>query len=151
MIPAPPGPPSDIQALADALRRALLRLSRKLRRESQALGPSPLDAMLLGAVRKKPGVGVSELADVERMSRPSMSAHVKRLEASGWLTRQAPDNDDRRRVGLILTPVGVKALDAIRRRRNDWLAKELSALSPDARVALAGAIGALEQIVGDLT
>jgi DNA-binding MarR family transcriptional regulator len=151
MIPAPPRPPSDIQALADALRRALLRLSRKLRRESQALGLSPLDAMLLGAVRKKPGVGVSELADVERMSRPSMSAHVKRLEASAWLARQAPDIDDRRRVGLILTPAGVKALDAIRRRRHDWLAKELSALSPDARASLAGAIGALEQIADDLT
>jgi DNA-binding MarR family transcriptional regulator len=151
MTAQPPHPSSDVRALAEALRPALLRLSRKLRRESQALGLSPLDAMLLGAVRKKPGVGVSELADFERMSRPSMSAHVKRLEAAGWIVRQAPDSDDRRRVGLSLTPSGAKALDAVRRRRNDWLARHLSALSPRDREALAAAIGALEQIAGDLS
>jgi len=151
MTAAPPRPPTDVQALAEALRPALLRLSRKLRRESQALGLSPLDAMLLGAVRKKPGVGVSELADFERMSRPSMSAHVKRLEAAGWIVRQAPDSDDKRRVGLALTVAGGKALDAIRRRRNDWLARQLTALSPEARAALHAAIGPLEQIAGELT
>jgi DNA-binding MarR family transcriptional regulator len=151
MTARPPHPSSDVQALAEALRPALLRLGRKLRRESQALGLSPLDAMLLGAVRKKPGVGVSELADFERMSRPSMSAHVKRLEAAGWIVRRAPDSDDRRRVGLSLTPAGAKALDAVRRRRNDWLARHLSALSPRDREALAAAIGALEQIAGDLS
>jgi DNA-binding MarR family transcriptional regulator len=139
----------DIIALAEGLRPALLRLSRKLRREAQRAGLSPLDAMLLGWVLKHDGIGVSELADFEQMSRPSMSAHVKRLEAAGWLSRRLPDSEDKRRVGLSVTPAGIKALDAVRRRRNDWLAGQLRTLSPEARDALAAAIGPLRQIAGD--
>jgi DNA-binding MarR family transcriptional regulator len=142
-------PAQDVAVLADALRPALLRLSRQLRREAQHLGLSPLDAMLLGGVKKHDGIGVSELADHEQMSRPTMSAHVKRLEAAGWIARLAPASDDKRRVGLTLTAAGAKALDAVRRRRNDWLAQRLQTLSPAAREALAAAIGPLGQIAGD--
>lgn len=149
MTASPPRSAPDVQALAEGLRPVLLRLSRQLRRESQSLGLSPLDAMILGAIKKHGGIGVSDLADHEQMSRPTMSAHVKRLEASGWIARLAPDSEDKRRVGLTLTPAGAKALDAVRRRRNDWLAKRLSALSPEAREALDAAIGPLEQISGD--
>ena len=147
-VASPPTAP-DIQALTEALRPAVLRLSRKLRRQSQQVGLSPLDAMLLGGVKLQDGIGVSELADQEQMSRPTMSAHVKRLEAAGWIARQPPPQDDRRRVGLTLTPAGAKALEAVRRRRNDWLAKQLASLSPQAREALAAAVGALTQIAGD--
>lgn len=142
-------PSSDVIALAEGLRPALLRLSRQLRRESQRAGLTPLDALILGWVKKRDGVGVSELADIEQMSRPSMSAHVKRLEAAGWIARQAPDADDKRRVGLTLTPAGAKALEAVRRRRNDWLARQLSTLPPEGRAALSAAISPLEQIGGD--
>src|ERR1700742_449738 len=113
MTASPPRPPADVQALAEGLRPLLLRISRQLRRESQGVGLSPLDALLLGAVKKGDGIGVSELADYEQMSRPSMSAHVKRLEAAGWIARQAPDSDDKRRVGLSLTPAGARALEAV--------------------------------------
>ena len=149
MTASPPRPSPDVAALAEGLRPALLRLSRKLRQESQRVGLSPLDVILLGWVKKCDGIGVSELADNEQLSRPTMSAHVKRLEASGWLRRLAPDSGDKRRVGLTLTPAGLKALDAVRRRRNDWLAKQLATLSPEARAAVAAAIGPLEQIAGD--
>jgi len=138
-----------VAALAEGLRPVLLRLTRKLRQESQRVGLSPLDVMLLGWVKKCDGIGVSELADNEQMSRPTMSAHVKRLEAAGWLARLAPDTDDKRRVGLTLTAAGAKALDAVRRRRNDWLAKQLAALTPEARAALSAAIAPLEQVAGD--
>ena len=55
---------ADVSALAEALRPALLRLSRQLRKESQRFGMSPLDAMLLGLVKHGDGIGVSELADL---------------------------------------------------------------------------------------
>ena len=147
MTASPPRTPPDIAALAEALRPVLLRLSRQLRRESQSIGLSPLDAMLLGGIKKHDGIGVSDLADHEQMSRPTMSAHVKRLEAAGWIARQAPDSDDKRRVGLTLTPAGRKALDAVRRRRNDWLARQLAGLTPEARAALTAAIAPLEQMI----
>ena len=120
-----------------------------MRRQAQQFGMSSLDALLVMMVRKRPGVGVSELADLEHMSRPTMSAHVKRLEAAGWIERQAPDSDDKRRVGLKITPAGVKAVDAVRRQRADWLAGQIAGLAPDTREALAAAVGALGEIAGE--
>jgi len=142
-------PGADVSALADALRPALLRISRQLRREAQPLGLSPLDATLLTAVSKREGVGVSELAELEQTSRPTMSAHVKRLEAAGWLKRLPPPSDDKRRFGLVISAAGRKALEAVRRRRNDWLEARLAALEPDARDALRKALGPLAQIAGE--
>lgn len=139
----------DILTLADALRPALLKASRALRREAQRAGVSVLDAQLLQAVKRTGGIGVSELADREQMSRASMSGHVKRLEAAGWIIRAAPDDDDRRRIGLSLTAKGAKALDAIRRRRNDWLAAQLAKLSAAERAALAAAAGPLARLAED--
>src|SRR5258706_11619223 len=124
-----PAAPKDILAMADELRPALLRASRRLRQEAQRAAVSALDAQILGAVKKHPGVGVSGLADREQMTRPSMSGHVKRLEAAGWIERDEASGDDRRRVGIRLSVKGAKALEAIRRRRNDWLAARLAMLS----------------------
>jgi DNA-binding MarR family transcriptional regulator len=135
----------EIAALAEALRPALLRASRKLRREAQKAGVSALDAQLLAVIQKNPGVGAAELADREQMTRPSMSGHVKRLLAAGWITRD-PAADDGRRVGIRLTPDGEAALEAIRVRRNDWLADRLLSIGPEARAVLAAAAGPLTRL-----
>ena len=139
----------DVLPLADLLRPALLRASRMLRRESQRAGVSQLDSQLLGAVKKNAGIGVSELAEREQMTRASMSGHVKRLEAAGWIERAAADADDRRRFGLTLTAKGAKALEAIRRRRNDWLAAGLTRLSREERAVLAAAAAPLARLAED--
>jgi len=140
---------NDILPLADALRPALLKVSRSLRREAQRAGVSALDAQLLGAVKKRAGIGVSELAEREQMSTASMSGHVKRLQQAGWIAKAAANADDRRRVGLTITPKGSRALEAIRRRRNDWLAARLAKLSPVERAALAAAAGPLVRLAED--
>jgi DNA-binding MarR family transcriptional regulator len=139
----------DVVALAEALRPALLRASRALRREAQRAGASALDAQLLGVIKKNAGIGVSELADREQMTRASMSGHVKRLERAGWIARDPGGSDDKRRVGLALTTQGGKALDAIRRRRNDWLAARLSSLSAADRAALSAAADPLARLAED--
>lgn len=139
----------DVLALAETLRPALLRASRHLRREALKVGVSALDAQLLTLVKKFPGIGGGALADLEQMSRPSMSSHLKRLEAAGWIGRDPASEEDRRRVGLRLTEAGAAALDAIRRRRNDWLAARLAGLTPRARRALAAAAEPLRQLAGD--
>ncbi len=147
--PAAPPQPADVTSLADALRPVLLRLGRRLRREADQMGLSPLDAALLQMVAKHEGIGVSELADKERTSRPTMSIHVKRLQAEGWVARQAPQVDDRRRVGLVITAAGLNALEAVRRRRNDWLADRLTRLTPDERTLIARALAPLGRIAVD--
>ncbi|MHB8529917.1 MAG: MarR family winged helix-turn-helix transcriptional regulator, partial [Caulobacteraceae bacterium] len=110
----------DVLALAEELRPALLRASRRLRHEAQRAGVSALDAQILGTVKKSPGLGLSALAQREQMTKPSMSGHLKRLEKAGWIARDEASEGDRRRIGIRLTAKGAKALDAIRRRRNDW-------------------------------
>ena len=96
---------SETLALADNLRAPLLRVARRLRQEAQRAGSSALDALILGYIRRRPGVGVSELAQAEQISRPSMSGHIKRLEAAGWIQRFG-DQEDGRRSGLQITPAG---------------------------------------------
>lgn len=139
---------ASVADLADHLRPVILKLSRHLRREAQKVGVSALDAQLLGVIKGWPGVGVSDLAELEQMSRPAMSAHVKRLEAAGWLARRTDDPEgDKRRVRLILTPVGAQALSAIRRSRNDWLAARLRVLTASEQALLEAALGPLSRLV----
>jgi DNA-binding MarR family transcriptional regulator len=145
-VPAAIAEPSVI-ALADALRPALLRVSRRLRQEAQKAGLSAQDALLLGAIKKNPGIGVSALADAEQTSRPTMSGHIKRLEALGLVARNEDDADGRRS-GLSVTAAGGRKLEAIRRQRNDWLAARLATLAPDDRVRLAAAAGPLLKLLG---
>lgn len=142
-------PAADMLALADELRPGLLRVSRQLRRDAQGPGFSALDTILLGVIKKRPGIGISELADSEHLSRPTMSEHVKRLERAGLVARLAPgEGQDQRRVGLKITPTGTRALDAVRRQRNDWLAARLAKLTPEAREALAAAARPLLELAG---
>ena len=136
----------DVSVLAEALRGPLLRVSRKLRHEAQKVGLSVQDALILGYVRKNPGVGVSELADFEQVSRPTMSSHVKRLEAAGWLSR-ADHADDGRRSGLTLTAAGQRKIEILQRHRNDWLAARLVRLSPAERESLMAAAAPLLKLV----
>ncbi|MBI1200795.1 MAG: MarR family transcriptional regulator [Phenylobacterium sp.] len=136
----------DTIALADTLRPALLRVSRRLRQEAHKAGLSPQDALLLGFIRKNPGVGVSALAEAEGTSKPTISAHVKRLEAAG-LVRRSSDADDGRRSGLAITAAGERKLEAIRRERNDWLAARLARLGPADRASLAAAAEVLLRLV----
>ncbi|HEY3695170.1 MarR family winged helix-turn-helix transcriptional regulator [Phenylobacterium sp.] len=138
--------PQDMIDLAEALRPALLRLSRRLRQEGQKAGLSALDSMLLARIRTVPGIGVCDLADEEQISRPTMSGHVKRLAAAGWV-RRMEDAADGRRSGLIVTPAGLRQIEAIRRRRNDWLAARLARLSPEARAQVADACNPLLQLL----
>lgn len=136
----------DLIALAEALRPGLLRVSRLLRREAQKAGVSALDAQLLGGIFKQSGVSGGELAEAEQMSAPSMSAHLKRLEAAGWIEREPPGGGDRRRVGLRVTAAGEAALGAIRAQRNAWLARRLGALTSKDRRAIATAAEPLRHL-----
>jgi DNA-binding MarR family transcriptional regulator len=137
---------TDPASLAEALRPSLMRVSRRLRQEAQKAGVSALEALVLGQIRRQPGIGVCDLADNERISRPAMSSHVKRLEAEGWIKR-VEDLEDGRRSGLAVTPAGGRRLDKIRRLRNDWLAARLAGLTPEARGLLAAAVEPLANLL----
>lgn len=134
--------PIDITELAEALRPPLLRASRRLRQEGQKAGLSAQEILILGYLRKNPGAGVSELAEFEHVSRPTMSTHVKHLEAMGWIAR-TDDASDGRRQGLTVTTAGLRKHAAAQAHRNDWLVARLRSLSPAEREALAAAAAPL--------
>lgn len=117
--------------VAERLRPALLRLSRLLRRESDHLGVSHIDAMIMGALRLVPGQGLNELAAREQTRAPTMSAHIKRLEAQGLVERRAGVSGDLRRVSLHLTTEGERLIEAVRDHRTGWLSQRLADLSAD--------------------
>lgn len=137
----------DTQALAESLRPALLRVSRRLRQEASRAGISALDALILGQIQRHPGIGVCGLADAEQMARPTMSSHIKRFEAQGWVTRTG-DAADGRRSGLAVTDQGRQQLEVIRQHRNDWLAARLERLAPEDRTRLAAAAAPLLALLG---
>jgi DNA-binding MarR family transcriptional regulator len=128
--------------LAEELRPALLRLARNLRRETEALGITSNQVTLLWLVRNRPGLSLRELAGEEGISAPSLSGHVDRLESAGLL-RRVRSSDDRRRVGLELTPDGTAILKRVRARRTTWLAERLALLSDDERERIELALPAL--------
>jgi DNA-binding MarR family transcriptional regulator len=141
-------PNEDAAALAEVLRPTLHRLHRQLRRNSGDPHStiSPLQNLLLAAIIEQPGVGVSELARMEKLRGPTISGHIKAMVAAGLVARQLPDAEDRRRVGLLVTPKGRASLESSRRRKRDWLATRLASLSPAARQAIRRAIAALNEI-----
>lgn len=146
--PADSAIPQHALELSDELRQALARVFRRIRQESdeQDSGVSLLQNMLLAIIGEHPGIGVAELARMEKLRGPTVSGHIKALEAAGLVTRAAPNPEDRRRIGLLLTGQGRAALDHLRSRRRDWLARKLAQLTPDGVDTLRSAISFLNEI-----
>ena len=138
----------DTAATAERLRPVLVRLSRELRKETEALGVTSRQATLLWLVREHPGLTLRELAARERISAPSLSGHVDRLERAGLLER-VRSSEDRRRVGLELTPTGTRLTRQIRARRTTWLAQRLAELDGDQVDAIERAIAPLSALLSD--
>lgn len=136
----------DTGATAERLRPVLLRLARELRKETEALGVTSRQVTLLWLVRESPGLTLGELATLERISAPSLSGHIDRLERAGLLDR-VRSSEDRRRVGLELTPAGSKLLRRVRARRTTWLAERLSSLEDEQIEAIERAVEPLSLLL----
>ncbi len=137
---------TDALELANELRPVLLRLNRHLRRELAPLGITAGQAALLHAIDTGVAVGVRELAERERLSRPRVTAAIDRLESLGLVTRTRSEVD-RRRVELAVTAEGRRILRSARRRRTAWLAARLAQLDESERASVADALPALERLL----
>jgi DNA-binding MarR family transcriptional regulator len=119
---------TDPITVANRLRPVLLKLSRELRREVHSLGVTGGQVSLLNQIKQEPLIGIRELAERERMSKPGMSKYVARLEAAALVRRT--ELADKRRVGLQLTDEGERVVLSVKRRRTAWLAERLRGLAP---------------------
>jgi DNA-binding MarR family transcriptional regulator len=136
---------TDSPGLANELRPVLLRLARRVRRESHELGVTAGQVTLLAVVGDHPGITGRELADREGVSAPGMSASLDRLEAAGLIVRTRAA--DRRRVGITLSAEGERVLRTVRKKRTAWLAKRLERLSEEERRAVEAAIEPLARLL----
>src|SRR5512132_4469122 len=138
----------DTTEIANRLRPVLLKLNRELRREIHSLGVTGGQVGLLVQIKARPGIGMRELASVERMSVPGMSKFIARLEEAG-LVQRAPVEGDQRRVGLSLTPAGHKVLRSVKSKRTAWLAARLRSLDADELDAIDAAIEPLAHLLAE--
>ena len=139
---------ADPVTVANRLRPVLLKLNRHLRREIHSLGVTGGQASLLFTIQRRPGIGVNELAELERMSPPGMSKYVGRLEEAGLVVRE-PSERDRRRIGLRVSSEGERVLRSVKSRRTAWLASRLRGLSDDQLAALDAAIEPLQELIDE--
>jgi DNA-binding MarR family transcriptional regulator len=139
---------ADTTVLANRLRPVLLQLNRQLRREIHSLGVTGGQVSLLVQIKYHPGIGIRELAALERMSVPGMSKFISRLEDAG-LVQRAPVAGDQRRVGLTLTPAGHKVLRSVKSKRTAWLAARLRDLDLEELEAIDAAIEPLTHLLAE--
>lgn len=128
--------------LAPRLRLAIARLARRLRQEASTdLGPSQLAA--LATIERHGPLAPSELAERERVKRPTATRIVANLERAGLLARVRDPEDGRSSI-LSVTSDGRALLRRLRERKTAFLARRLRELPAEDRRALERAAELLE-------
>lgn len=117
---------ADFDDSAAELRYALFRLTRRLRTARAVDATSDAQLATLGALRAHGRRTLSGLAEHEHVTAPTMSATVNGLADLGLVIR-VPDEDDRRRVYVELTPQGESVVSETVRKRNRLMADLIDA------------------------
>ena len=138
--------PQQLTRMATDLRLACMRISRRVRYESSHdVAPHQFSVMCrLEEAPRTPG----ELAEIERVAKPSMTRTVGALVDRGLVLRQ-DDPLDGRSVILSLSEEGRRLVKAIRRRRDAWMARRVARLTPEEQDVLARATEILAKVAGE--
>lgn len=140
-----PEPPAEIPELAARLRLVVARTARRLRQEAGTdLGPAQASA--LAAIDTHGPLAPSELAQRERIKRPTATRIVGSLEKLGLVQRVADPEDGRSSI-LSASPEGRALLRGLRARKTAYLAQQLRDLDPDDVAALERAAAVLERML----
>ena len=127
------------------LRLAIVRTARRLRQEAGTdLSPSLTSA--LATIERHGPLTPSELAEIERVQRPSATRIVARLEEAGLVDRAADPSDGRAWL-VTATREGRTLLRRLRTRKNAYLARRMRELDPDDVAALERAAEVLERLL----
>lgn len=110
--------------VANRLHSAAIHLLRRARVADRETGLTPERLSLLSVLTFAGPRTMGELAAIEQVSAPAISRSVKALEADGLVRRQRPGRD-RRQVRVQATAAGRRLMDAGRRRRLEYIEREL--------------------------
>ena len=135
----------DIGELSSRLRLAIARSARRMRQEAGTdLSPSLTSA--LATIERHGPLTPSELAELERVQRPSATRIVSRLETEGLVDRAADPADGRSSL-VSASARGRALLRRLRTRKNAYLARRIRDL-PDRDVeTLREAADVLERLL----
>ena len=138
--------PQQLTRMATDLRLACMRISRRVRYESSHdVAPHQFSVLCrLEEAPRTPG----ELAEIERVAKPSMTRTAGALVDRGLVLRQ-DDPLDGRSVILSLSEDGRRSVKAIRRRRDAWMASRVARLTPEEQDVLARATEILAKVAGE--
>ena len=138
--------PSAVAAVAGEIRLACMRISRRIRFESTHEVP-PHQFSVLARLQEAPRTP-GELAEIERVSAPSMTRTVAALVERGLVARTA-DPSDGRQVILSLSDEGKRLLKETRRRRDLWMTVRVKALSAEEQEVLRKAAAILTRVASE--
>jgi DNA-binding MarR family transcriptional regulator len=134
---------AELVSLSNDIRLACMRISRRVRFESDRELPPHLYSVLV-RLEEAPRTN-SELADIERVSAPSMKRTTSALVELGYVSR-ADDPTDGRQVILSLTSEGQKVLRRVRRHRDEWMLSRFEHLTDEERELLQRAAAVLAKV-----
>jgi DNA-binding MarR family transcriptional regulator len=140
-------PGATAEQLGSDLLSVVARLNR-LATQRAGLDVPYAQVRLLAQVEEQGPARISALAAADHCSQPTMTTQVQRLEAEGWVTREA-DPADARAVLVTITAAGADALRQARARRADVVAPHVAALSGAERGTLADAVEILRRLLAD--
>jgi DNA-binding MarR family transcriptional regulator len=130
------------EELAPRLRWTITRMARRLRQEAGTdLGPSQVAA--LATIERHGPLSPSELAEAERIKRPTATRILRHLEEAGLVERVKDPADGRASI-LSATADGRALLRRLRARKTAYLATRLGKLEPEDRRTLERAAELLE-------
>ncbi|MGO4956219.1 MarR family winged helix-turn-helix transcriptional regulator [Luteococcus sp. Sow4_B9] len=121
-------PSSELPELANDLRLACQRIARRVRFEGTA-AVAPHQFSVLVRVRHEPRTP-TELAELERVSTPSMTRTVSGLVDAGLVERQ-PHHEDRRQVLVGITEAGRAVVQQTFVERDSWMMRHLDGLDAE--------------------
>jgi DNA-binding MarR family transcriptional regulator len=127
------------------LRLVINRTHRRMRQEAGSELPAS-NASALSTLELYGPVTPSELADIERIKRPTATRLLRALEEQG-LVERTPDPKDGRSALISITGEGRERLRRLRRRKNAYLARRMRELEPADVKSLERAAEVLERLL----
>lgn len=130
------------------LRLAIVRTARRLRQEAagEVTGLTPTSTAALATIERHGPLTPSELAELERVKRPTVTRTLGCLEREG-LVERAPDPADGRSSLVAVNAAGRERLRRLRGRKNAYLARRLRDLPAADLATLERAAAILEGIL----
>jgi len=135
--------PSDLEQQSSELVVQAARLVRAVRRELEL----PAGTRVISLLDQHGPLSITQLADLDRCSQPTMSAAVSQLVEQGWVTK-APNPADARGTVVTLSDSGREELLRVRRRHGERVAALLAAHPDLTTEDLATAVAVLRAALG---